>query len=180
MTILLVEDGLARLVALGFLEAEGNDAVVLHRLLAAFVVEGPAAGATMDAARTAVEDSLVGQLTAHLERARVYGLPLLPIPHLRHVTEAALGRSSAAAAPLTLTLGRHLRGVGEYVSAQEYLEKGLANAVTTGDLYTQGRILSVLTRAYYSQGFHPEAQRSAVEAARLLRLANTILAHMKG
>lgn len=172
MTVLLVEDGLGRLVSLGFLEAEGRESVVLHRLLAAFVQKEMAAGTTLEAAQTAVENSVVARLTPHLKRARAYGLPPLPIPHLRHVTETALRRGSAAAAPLALTLGRYLRELGEYASAQACLEKGLAIANAGADIYNQGRILSILARAYYSQGFHPEAQQSALEAVRLLRLAD--------
>src|SRR5690606_5957753 len=96
----------------------------------------------------------------------------VPIAHLRYVTETALARSSGAGAVLALVLGRHLREVGDYAGAQDYLEKGLVIARAMDDIYTQGCILSILTRAYFSQGFHQEAQRSAVEAERLLRLAN--------
>jgi DNA-binding SARP family transcriptional activator/tetratricopeptide (TPR) repeat protein len=172
MMTLLAEDALARLVALGSLVAEGRSIVVLHRLLAAFVLAEMVDGMVMAAARTAVEDTLVNRLAGHLERARSHGLPPVPIPHLRHVTEVALGGSSAAAAPFALALGRHLREMGEYTRAQDYLEKGLAIAIVSEDSYTQGRIQAVLTRAYFSQGFHQRSERSALEAERLLRLAN--------
>ncbi len=171
---LRADDGLARLVALGFLEAEGQETVVLHRLLAAFVLDVMMAGATLDSARTAVENTMVRQLAAYLEQTKFHGALPFPASHLRHVTEMALARSPAAAAHLALALGSYLREMGEFAGAQSYLEKGLAAAAATGDVYTQGRITFVLARVYFSQGFHQESQQSAIEAERLLRLANRL------
>lgn len=165
MVTMLVEDGLNRLVALGFLEREEQENVWLHRLLAAFVV----AELVTDEARTAVENSLCRQLATYVEQVYQADLPPVPITHLRYVTDMALTRSAAAASVLTLALGKYLRSVGEYVSAQSYLEKGLSIAK---EVYVQGRILSILARAYYSQGFHREAHQNSVEAERLLRLAD--------
>ena len=44
--------------------------------------------------------------------------------------------------------------------------------MATGDVYTQGRIMFILSRLKYSQGFHQEAQQKAIKAEQLLRQAN--------
>jgi tetratricopeptide (TPR) repeat protein len=168
---LLMTDSLKRLVALGFLEADGQESVVMHRLLVSFVVKE--FGETeMGQARTAVANSLSQQLTPYLHQAFQAGLPPVSPPQLRHMTDTALAHGMATAPWLTLALGRYLREVGEYAAAQSYLERGLQVAGDEGDFYTRGRLLAVLARAYYSQGFHRQAHQQTLEAERLLRLAD--------
>lgn len=169
MAVLLAEDGLGRLVDLGFLQAEGLETVTLHRLLAAVVYKEMAAEADIEAAQTAVLKTLSRALTPYLERARYPGPPPIPISHLRYACEAALAWSADTAAILTLALGRYLRNIGEYAAAQQYLEMGAAAAKKAGDIYNQGRNTFVLSRALYSQGRHQKAQQAASEADGLLR-----------
>ena len=173
MLTLLAEDGLARVVTLGFLEAEGKETVILHRLLAAFILEEMAAEPLIDSVQTVVENTLVRQLATTLEDSLFRGILPILTTHLRHVLEIALLRPSKTAGLLALALGRHLHQVGEFAAAQFILEKGLTTAETAGDIYTQGCIMSVLSRAYFSQGFHRRAHYSALEAERLLRLADS-------
>jgi uncharacterized protein HemY len=126
----------------------------------------------MGQARTAVANSLSQQLTPYLHQAFQAGLPPVSPPQLRHMTDTALAHGMATAPWLTLALGRYLREVGEYAAAQSYLERGLQVAGDEGDFYTRGRLLAVLARAYYSQGFHRQAHQQTLEAERLLRLAD--------
>jgi tetratricopeptide (TPR) repeat protein len=115
------EDGLARLVALGLLEAEAGGGLVLHRLLAAFV-RGAAAG---DAARAAVEEALLAG-ARRLNQAG-YPAPLLAWqPHLRAVADAARAREDERAVGLCNTLGYHLHTIGDYAGARPYFERALA------------------------------------------------------
>jgi tetratricopeptide (TPR) repeat protein len=92
---------------------------------------------------------------------------------LRHVTEQALRRGSKTAGVLALLLGKYSRIAGDYAGAKTYLERGLEAAERMGDIYTQGRIYTVIARNLFSQGYHKQAQQTALEAERLLRLADT-------
>ncbi|MFZ0545409.1 MAG: BTAD domain-containing putative transcriptional regulator [Candidatus Promineifilaceae bacterium] len=172
IAMLLAEDGLGRLIALGFLQSESGETVVLHRLLAVFILEEMTTDQLIDAAQTAVEDAMIHHLHPILDNLEFQGSLTVPIIHLRHVIETALARSSEAVGLLTLAVGRYLRSIGEFSAAQLYLEKGMETAKATDDTYTQGRIMVVLNRVYFSQGFHNRANDCAMEAERLLRLAN--------
>jgi tetratricopeptide (TPR) repeat protein len=110
----------------------------------------------------------------HLGQAWIKNTLVLPIPiaHLRYITEQSLRRGSKAAAVLSLLVGRYFRIAGDYASAKTYLDRGLEAAETTGDIYAQGRLKSILGRNLYSQGYHKQAQQKALEAERLLRLAD--------
>jgi DNA-binding SARP family transcriptional activator/Flp pilus assembly protein TadD len=173
MATLLAEDGLSRLTSLGILGLE-EATVVLHNLLAAFVLELVADEAALDDARTTVEAAVLEKVHPHLGQAWVKNTLILPISvaHLRYVTEQSLRRGSKAAAGLSLLLGRYFRFVGDYAGARMYLERGLETAETTGDIFTQGRLTSILARNLYSQGYHQQAQQKTLEAERLLRLAD--------
>jgi tetratricopeptide (TPR) repeat protein len=84
----------------------------------------------------------------------------------------AVSSGSNSAALFLMALGNHLRTRGEYAEAQNYLEKGLALAEAQEDIFTQGRIMSLLARVYFEQGFYQQTQQSALEAERLLRLVD--------
>jgi len=110
---LRVEDGLGRLVALGLLEEEDTGALVLHRLLVAFVQQVlPVAEA-----QVAVEETLLAEAN-RLNNAG-YPAPLLVWqPHLRAVTELAQARTDERGAGLCATLGYHLHMIGAYAEAR--------------------------------------------------------------
>ncbi len=127
------EDGLARLIALGLLDAEAGGRPVLHRLLAAFVRrEAEGSGKAGESAQAAVERTLLTE-ARRLNNAG-FPAPLLAWqPHLRHVTDAALGREDGPggegaerAAGLCNTLGYHLDMIGDYSGARPYYERALA------------------------------------------------------
>lgn len=122
----IAEDALARLVALGLLDLEGNARPVLHRLLAAFVRD-----ATGDDAVTAAEaqDAVEQVVLAQAHRLNEAGYPAALLawqPHLRFVTDAAQAREDERAAVLCNELGYHLKMTGDYPGARFYLERTLA------------------------------------------------------
>ncbi len=172
MTDLLVEDGLARLVGLGFVDAESSNAVVMHRLVAAFILEEFKSNPFLESVQTAVEDTFVRLLSKELEEPFYHRDFPVPTAHLRHIFESALARVSKSAGVLALALGKHIRLMAEFEAAQSILEKGLAVAQVVEDIYTEGRIRAVMSRVYYSQGHHQKAQDNTLEAERLLRLAD--------
>jgi tetratricopeptide (TPR) repeat protein len=173
MAILSAEDGLARLITLGFLDVQGGETVVLHRLLAAFILEEVATDPLIKSARKAAENAIIQLSSNFLETANLQApLPISAI-HLRHITESALLTPSRRAGQLALILGQQLRHNGKFPTAWQLLEKGLAASQAAEDLFTQGCITYVLARVLFSQGKHQEALQQAKEAERLLVLADS-------
>ena len=89
MKTLLAEDGLSRLVALGFLEREAGGTVVLHPLLATFTrdMSGPE---ETEKAQVTVAAKMAQTISDH--RQKQGHLSILPLSaiHLRYVSDAAL------------------------------------------------------------------------------------------
>jgi tetratricopeptide (TPR) repeat protein len=118
------EDGLARLVALGLLDAGAEGNPVLHQLLAAFIRQVAADAAIDDQAQAAVERTLLAEANRLNEAG--YPAPLLAWqPHLRAVTDAAQTRDDEWATRLCDALGVHLQMIGDYPAARPYLERAL-------------------------------------------------------
>jgi tetratricopeptide (TPR) repeat protein len=125
-----------RLVALGLLEQEAGGALLLHRLVAAFVAgtepalsssNGPALNSSNgpdQGARQAVEEALLAE--ANRLNKTGYPAPLLAWqPHLRVVTDVAQKRGDKQGASLCNALGHHLWLAGDYEGAQPYWERAL-------------------------------------------------------
>jgi tetratricopeptide (TPR) repeat protein len=113
---------LHRLSALGLLEFD-DDAPTLHRLLARFVQHS----AADDAAQAAVEQAILKEMADSMADSVVSQefLPLLP--HLHHITDAALPRKDTQAAILANSLGYCLHTIlANYPKAQPYHEQALA------------------------------------------------------
>jgi tetratricopeptide (TPR) repeat protein len=118
-----VEDTLRRALGLGLLEERAKGALVLHRLLGAFIRR--MAQGELSSALDAVEQT-VQQAAGRLNQEG-YPAPLtLWRPHLRAVAGAAATRGSAQAGALLNELGRHLEKVAEFVEARAALERALA------------------------------------------------------
>jgi serine/threonine protein phosphatase PrpC/tetratricopeptide (TPR) repeat protein len=116
---LLATRALERLTTLGLLELD-DGSPTLHRLLAHFVQST----ATADAAQAAVEKA-VTDYTGLLEDIPAAWLPL--VPHLRHITDAALERGDEQAATLANNLGYCLNNVlADYGAARPLMERALA------------------------------------------------------
>ncbi len=119
---LQAEDALVRLIELGLLEAEAEETVTLHRLLAVFAREV----AVEAEAQAAVEKAILQELSNRLDQAG-YLEPLLGLqPHLRAVTDAAKAREDEPAADLCIWLGYYLKQIGDYAGARPYYERALA------------------------------------------------------
>ncbi len=165
---LLAEDGLARLVALGFLKMESDGFVVMHPLLVAFTKDS-----VLDSgAQVAVEQAMLLHLSPQLEEVRYLGKLTFSLDNLRFVTDTALKLSSEQAPRLAAALGRHLREIGEFKSAQLVLEKAIAAAEKVGDIGTLGRAGVLLSRALESQGIDKDALQYLERAEYWLRMAN--------
>jgi tetratricopeptide (TPR) repeat protein len=118
---LQAEDALARLTALGLLEAGKAGALVMHRLVAEFA-RGSDEG---EDARNAVEDSFFAE-AVRLNRAGD-PVPLLAWqPHLRAVVEKAQPREDQRSARLCSELGYHLQMIGDYSAARPHYERAFA------------------------------------------------------
>jgi len=116
-----MKDGLLRILDVGLIESEEQGALVLHRLLAAYVKNV----LVMDAkAQSDVE-------TVLFDEARLInssGLPaglLVWQPHLRFVTDQALEREDEKSAALCNTLGYHLHSIGDNEGVRPYFEQAL-------------------------------------------------------
>lgn len=134
MELLLAEDGLARLIALGFLESVESGWVVVHRLVAAFTREFLGVD---ESAQSAVENVLLRTISADLKPVRHLGkLPLSTI-HLQHVVDQSLAREEDVAFRLVTLFGAHLYEVGDFENAQRYLIQAEAAAEKAGHINAQ-------------------------------------------
>ncbi len=114
-------DGIGRAISLGLFAKEDHGALVLHRLLAAFIrgLEG------QDEAGPAVERALsreAGRINRAGYPARLLAWQL----HLRVVTARAAMREDRIAAMLCNRLGYHLNTVGALDEARQHYERALA------------------------------------------------------
>jgi tetratricopeptide (TPR) repeat protein len=120
-TSLLIEDSLHRLTALGLLETNDQNDLLMHRLIAAWA-QGVPEG---DDARIAVEEAILK--AAALSNETRNPAPLLQWqPHLRAATNRAMQRENRTAARLCDELGIHLWLAGDYLGARPYLERAIA------------------------------------------------------
>jgi len=150
----LAAKALRRLVELGLLEEEATGALVLHRLLAAFVQQL----LPLAEAQATVEETLLAE-ARRLNQAG-YPAPLLAWqPHLRAVTEAAQAREDEWGAGLCNELGYHLRTIGAYTEAWPYYERALAinEKVLGADHPDTALSLNNLGTLLYMQGAYAEA-----------------------
>lgn len=127
---LLAEDGLRRLIALGLVDEEPGGALILHRLLAAFVVQ---IGGDERAAG-AVEEQLISHVEPRgwdFAALRAAGRPVEV--HLRHVAEHALQRDDRNAARLGELLGDYLQVIYAHAEALQWYERVLPLKRRLGD-----------------------------------------------
>ena len=170
--VLLVEDGLARLVTLGFLEAEGHESVILHHLLAAYTLQEMAEGPLIDAAQTAVETDVVRKLTAVFEQnGHLAILPFSAI-HLSHITGNALTRKASVSYELAILHGQHLMITGRNDEAASVFKIAQTAALDIGDIPNQARALIALANAQEGLGYDEHSLHSAQQAIDLLGQAD--------
>jgi DNA-binding SARP family transcriptional activator len=177
--VLQAEDGLERLVELGFLKREGSESVVIHRLVVAYVSE---ISATNEEAVAAVGNTLVKVLSVSLHQQGHLGRLPVAANHLYHVTNMALSAKASIAIPLGTLLGHHLRDIADYNGAREALEKVLALSSLTNNQEELADAWNGLARVQRSLGQDQESLNSAEQAEHLLRAADSpsseMLAHV--
>jgi DNA-binding SARP family transcriptional activator len=167
--VLQVEDGLARLVTLGFLQREGSETVVIHRLVAAFANE---LSATNEAGITAVGNMLVKVLSRSLDQQGHLGQLPIAAYHLSHVTNMALSAKAPVALHLSTLFAHHLRDVADYEGARDVLQRVLAVPGLTDDPQELAEAWAGLARVQRSLGQDRESLNSAEQAERLVRTAD--------
>ncbi len=120
MADLVAEDGLARLLELGFLTPESEQTVSIHRLIVAFV---RLELADLDTAACTVAETIVGLLNHVLNhQPDLFYSPVNPV-HLRHLIDITHARNPNIACQLSVLLGVHLRSILDYSSAITFLSK---------------------------------------------------------
>jgi DNA-binding SARP family transcriptional activator/Tfp pilus assembly protein PilF len=178
--VLLAEDGLNRLIALGLVTVEAGEQLVMHRLVAAFAstVLGEEQGAI-----EVVEETMVRLVTAVWEKELyLYDLPFAA-RQLRYVTDRALKRQDILSATLANYYGRHLMERMEYAQAEPYVRQALSmrqtllgeHMDTAASLTNMGTLLwqwksNTAARPYYEEAHqickrllgldHPRTARS--------------------
>ncbi len=117
---LQAEDALAQLVKLGLLNVEAEGLLVLHSLLATFIL-----GVTTKVeAQLAVEEVLLTEATRLNNAGHSISIQTWQ-PHLRGAVDVAQVRGDEWGAALCNVLGYHLRMLGDYAGARPYLERTL-------------------------------------------------------
>ncbi len=164
------EDAVARLVALGLLTCEADGALRLHRLVAAFV----RAVSTDDRAQSAVEQALSAP-ERRFVTSEVSSTALLPLPHLRAVTDRAVSRTDQRAAELCYMLSLHLEYIEDYPRAQDYAQRAL-DIMTT--LYDPKHV--ALTDYLDQMGWLQDCQGDSVGAEQFYERALAICAAALG
>ncbi|MDX1414265.1 MAG: tetratricopeptide repeat protein [Candidatus Promineifilaceae bacterium] len=172
MSLLLVEDGLTRLVVLGFLEEKGHRTVVLHHLLAAYTVQEMATGEMIRAAQSTAEATFVTMLNKSREQEGHLSILPMPVVHLSHLTENALQRKAQVAPQLATLFGHHLRQIGSYIEAEQLLKRAYALARETGDIDSEIEALITLANAQESLGQDEASLRNGQLAVELLKKAD--------
>jgi tetratricopeptide (TPR) repeat protein len=159
------QDALSRLLALGMLDQEQGEALLLHRLLHAFVSEV----ADDPEAQGAVEDAL--NSAAYQLNNTGYPAAMQPIAaHLRYATERTAGRDDERAANLCGNLAYHLDKLGDYAAARPLFEHTLAiyEQVLGPDHPTTAISLNNLAALHYATGNYVTA-RPLYERALVIR-----------
>ncbi|HEY0737311.1 MAG TPA: tetratricopeptide repeat protein [Herpetosiphonaceae bacterium] len=146
---LLAEDALARLIDLGLLETDEEDALRLHRLLVAFV-----RAVTADTTAHAVVEATMLRITDGLNMIR-NPYPLLGLQsHLRFIASSVQQQEDERTAAWSMALGFHLWLLGVYPEAQRYFKHALAirERVLGADHLDTAWSLNGLGRVLHTQG----------------------------
>jgi tetratricopeptide (TPR) repeat protein len=115
------EDALKRLTELGLLEEEAEGALLIHRLVAAFVEQIE----PDTEAREIVEKVMLQELANSIDTAGyIEPIPLL-LPHLRALVNVAQKRGDEREASLDNSLGYYLDQIGDYPAALPYYQRAL-------------------------------------------------------
>jgi DNA-binding SARP family transcriptional activator/Tfp pilus assembly protein PilF len=150
MQMLLAEDALARLIALGFIRTNGATMLSLHRLVIAFV---QTMLPDLAEAQTAVAQTVWQRIQGQWGIGRVLDQLVVPPGHVKYIMEIELLKGTKAAVHLAHAWGRHLLDIGAFPNSRIYLEKALALAEKVygvETLETADVCLDLGTLAWYS------------------------------
>jgi tetratricopeptide (TPR) repeat protein len=123
MQMLLAEDGLARLIALGFIRPNEATQVSLHRLVIAFV---QSMSPDVAGVQTAVAKTIWGHIQAQWGHGAVLDQLAVPPAHVKFIMDVELAKGTRLAVHLAHAWGRHLMDTGDYARSRIYLEQALA------------------------------------------------------
>ena len=125
----LIENTLDHLRNLGFIRQEGDNTLLMHRLVAAFV--STTLPSDLNQAYTQIAQTIIEQLNKQLQNQ--HSLAKLPFAsrHLHHLTEETLKNNAPHTAQLANHLGRHLHDIGHYEAAQHMLTTALTWQTTS-------------------------------------------------
>ncbi len=123
MRMLLAEDGLARLIALGFMNVNEPTTLSLHRLVIAFV---QTMLSDMAGVQTAVAQTIWEQIQAQWGHGAVLDQLVVPPAHVKFIMDVELAKGTMQAVHLAHAWGRHLMDTGDYARSRIYLEQALA------------------------------------------------------
>lgn len=183
---MLAEDSLTHLAALGFLEIKGQNSVVMHQLLAAFV--GAELADDMEEARLSVENAVIRVINLEVDKSiYIAQLPLSTI-HLQHLVKNALPRMDRNAALLVNLLGWHFMETRELQRARLHMERALeiqSKILPPGDpdmaitLNNLGTLLWQMEDPenawpYYEQALHIYKSSKGVNHPETARLFNNL------
>ena len=171
----IVEEAFGRLIELGLIEIEQDDArpgpseiLHMHRLVARFVRD--VADADVRSSQRAVEE-VVFEETAAVNQSG-YPLPLLAWQlHLRSVANIAQAREDAEGAALCSELANHLFKVNDFKSAIQYATKALKtrqavlgeNHVLTAESFRQLGLIFMETAADHEKALSHFNQARLIE-----------------
>ena len=123
MQMLLAEDGLARLIALGFIRPNEATQVSLHRLVIAFV---QSMSPDVAGVQTAVAQTIWEHIQAQWGHGAVLDQLAVPPAHVKFIMAVELAKGTWPAVHLAHAWGRHLMDIGDFARSRIYLERALA------------------------------------------------------
>lgn len=119
---LLAEDGLARLLSLGFLRQAEQATVVMHRLLVGFTQTSLS---VEEEAKTAVCQTVVTLCNQSLQKTRVLNELPVALGHIRHLIHTAGEKADDLTVELCYFLGAYYTHAADFAMSQKYYEQAL-------------------------------------------------------
>ena len=123
MQLLLVEDGITRLISLGFVNADGADYLTIHQLVVAFVNTRLT---NVEVIETAVALAIEKQVRSYFSIHDTHDKLPFSATHYLHILETELFKQTPVGAFMAHNWGLHLMDIGDLANARLYLEKAVA------------------------------------------------------
>ena len=160
MVNLLFEDGLRRLVMVGFLKEGESGGVVMHRLVAASVQE-TISGTTLNRAQLTVENVIINALAS--QRNVSWGLAKIAFSpsHLHHLANKTNTRSDKRAVEIITLWADYLRDIGAFQEAEQQYHRCLDTHIrwVGRDHVETANCLQLIGNLYIRTGLYKQAQQ---------------------